>query len=405
MKRSKKKQIVIVGAGLIGSVMAIALASKGFDVTVVDGAKHSDRVERNKGRTYALSRTSKNLLFNLGMWDPKKLNVSPIKNIVLSTKKDTDDLIHHLAEFKEESSSIEPSSYMIEDFYLRNMLASEINKNKKIQLLDSSEVIQDETNSFETKIMLSDKSSIRTEILIISDGRESGFAKRLNKRFFSKSYNQVAIVGNLSHDNAHNFTAHQIFLSGGPLAILPLQGKRSTFVWSLPVEIGKKLSDSKREKFINYLMDNAGDILSNPSLVGEKKIFPLYLRFLRESIDNRKIFIGDSSQAIHPLAGQGLNIGLRDVASLVDTLIKGKKLGLDLGSIDLLKTYESWRSFDRISLATYTDLINALFSNNNFYLKAIREFGMSAIEKSQLLKSFFTKEAAGEYGDLPDLLK
>lgn len=405
MKRSKKKQIVIVGAGLIGSVMAIALASKGFDVTVVDGAKHSDRVERNKGRTYALSRTSKNLLFNLGMWDPKKLNVSPIKNIVLSTKKGSDDLIHHLAEFKEESSSIEPSSYMIEDFYLRNMLASEINKNKKIQLLDSSEVIQDETNSFETKIMLSDKSSIRTEILIISDGRESGFAKRLNKRFFSKSYNQVAIVGNLSHDNAHNFTAHQIFLSGGPLAILPLQGKRSTFVWSLPVEIGKKLSGSKREKFINYLMDNAGDILLNPSLVGEKKIFPLYLRFLRESIDNRKIFIGDSSQAIHPLAGQGLNIGLRDVASLVDTLIKGKKLGLDLGSIDLLKTYESWRSFDRISLATYTDLINALFSNNNFYLKAIREFGMSAIEKSQLLKSFFTKEAAGEYGDLPDLLK
>ena len=405
MKRSKKKQIVIVGAGLIGSVMAIALASKGFDVTVVDGAKHSDRVERNKGRTYALSRTSKNLLFNLGMWDPKKLNVSPIKNIVLSTKRDSDDLIHHLAEFNEEISSIEPSSYMIEDFYLRNMLASEINKNKKIQLLDSSEVIQDETNSFETKIMLSDKSSIRTEILIISDGRESGFAKRLNKRFFSKSYNQVAIVGNLSHDNAHNFTAHQIFLSGGPLAILPLQGKRSTFVWSLPVEIGKKLSGSKREKFINYLMDNVGGILLNPSLVGEKKIFPLYLRFLRESIDNRKIFIGDSSQAIHPLAGQGLNIGLRDVASLVDTLIKGKKLGLDLGSIDLLKTYESWRSFDRISLATYTDLINALFSNNNFYLKAIREFGMSAIEKSQLLKSFFTKEAAGEYGDLPDLLK
>ena len=253
--------------------------------------------------------------------------------------------------------------------------------------------------------MLSDKSSISTEILIISDGRESGFAKRLNKRFFSKSYNQVAIVGNLSHDNAHNFTAHQIFLSGGPLAILPLQGKRSTFVWSLPVEKGKKLGDSECQIFTNYLKDNAGDILTNPSLIGGKIVFPLYLRFLRDSIDNRKIFIGDSSQAIHPLAGQGLNIGLRDVASLVDTLLKGKKLGLDLGSIDLLKTYESWRSFDRISLATYTDLINALFSNNNFYLKALREFGMNAIDKSQLLKGFFTKEAAGEYGDLPGLLK
>ena len=140
-------------------------------------------------------------------------------------------------------------------------------------------------------------------------------------------------------------------------------------------------------------------------MIGEKKMFPLYLRFLRDSLDNRKVFIGDSSQAIHPLAGQGLNIGLRDVASLVDTLLKGKKLGLDLGSIDLLKTYEAWRSFDRISLATYTDLINALFSNNNFYLKAIREFGMNAIDRSKLLKSFFVKEAAGEHGNLPEFLK
>ena len=134
-------------------------------------------------------------------------------------------------------------------------------------------------------------------------------------------------------------------------------------------------------------------------------MFPLYLRFLRDSIDNRKIFIGDSSQAIHPLAGQGLNIGLRDVASLVDTLLKGKKLGLDLGSIDLLKTYESWRSFDRISLATYTDLINTLFSNDNFYLKTLRELGMNALDRSDLLKGFFVKEAAGEYGNLPELLK
>tara|TARA_B100000963_G_scaffold132660_1_gene115504 strand:- start:212 stop:1429 length:1218 start_codon:yes stop_codon:yes gene_type:complete len=405
MKRSKKKQIVIVGAGLIGSTMAIALASKGFDVTLVDGGKHVDRIKRNKGRTYALSRTSKNLLSNLGLWDPKTLKVNPIKNIVLSTKKGTNELIRHLAEFNEVNSSTDPSSYMIEDFYLRNMLASEVDKNKQIQLVDSSEVIQDETNSFETKITLSDNSSISTEILIISDGRESGFAKRLNKIFFSKSYNQVAIVGNLSHENAHNFIAHQLFLPGGPLAILPLQGKRSTFVWSMPIEMGNKLSVSKGEVFQNYLNQITGDILTKPSLMGEKKMFPLYLRFLRDSIDDRKVFIGDSSQAIHPLAGQGLNIGLRDVASLVDTLLKGKKLGLDLGSIDLLKRYESWRSFDRISLATYTDLINALFSNNNFYLKALREFGMNTIDKSHLLKSFFTKEAAGEYGDLPDLLK
>ena len=405
MKRLKKKQIVIAGAGLIGSTMAIALASKGFDVTVVDGAKNQDRLKRNKGRTYALSRTSKNLLSNLGLWDPKKLNVSPIENIVLSTKKKADDTICHLAEFNKGDSEFDPSSYMIEDSYLRTVLESEIDRNKKIQLVNSTEVIHDETNSFETKIFLSDGSSISTEILIISSGRESGFAKRLNKRFFKKNYNQVAIVGNLSHENSHNFIAHQIFLSGGPLAILPLQGKRSTFVWSLPTLKGKNLSASEGEIFTNYLKENVGDILTNPSLIGEKKIFPLYLRLLRDSIDNRKVFIGDSAQAVHPLAGQGLNIGLRDVASLVDILLNGKKLGLDLGGVDLLKRYESWRSFDRISLTTYTDLINAVFSNNNFYLKALRDLGMNAIDRSPLLKDFFIKEAAGEYGNLPDLMK
>ncbi len=405
MKSAKKRQIVIAGAGLIGSTMAIALASEGLDVTVVDGTSENDRIKNNEGRTYALSRTSKNLLTNLGLWDPKKLKVSPIESIVLSTRNHSTESMQHLAEFNKENNEVDPSSYMIEDVYLRKVLGSELNRNSKIQLINSTEVIQDQTNSFETIITLSDKSLISTEILIISDGRESGFAKRLNKSFFKKSYNQVAIVGNLSHQNEHNFIAHQLFLSGGPLAILPLLGKRSTFVWSLPIEMGNKLSEYKDEKFINHLMENIGDVLTNPSSIGEKKTFPLYLRFLRDAIDNRKVFIGDSAQAIHPLAGQGLNIGLRDVASLVDILLKGKKLGLDLGGNDLLKRYESWRSFDRISLATYTDLINTLFSNNNFYLKAFRELGMNVIDKSEFLKSFFVKEAAGDYGNLPELLK
>ena len=181
MKISKKRQIVIAGAGLIGSTMAIALASKGLDVTVVDGTSEDDRIERNKGRTYALSRTSKNLLINLDLWDPKRLKVSPIENILLSTRKNSSDNIRHLVEFNKENHEFGPSSYMIEDFYLRKVLGSELNRNTKIQLINSTEVIDDQTNSFETKIMLSDKSLISTEIFIISDGRDSGFAKRLNK--------------------------------------------------------------------------------------------------------------------------------------------------------------------------------------------------------------------------------
>ena len=154
MKSSKKRQVVIAGAGLIGSTMALALASKGFDVTIFDRNTEENRKKRNKGRTYALSRASKNLLSNLGLWDEKKLNVSPIENIMLSTRKDASDPIRHLAEFKKEISEFEPSSYMIEDCYLRKVLSSELNKNTKIQVIDSTEVTQDETNSFETRINL-----------------------------------------------------------------------------------------------------------------------------------------------------------------------------------------------------------------------------------------------------------
>ena len=157
MKSTKKRQIVIAGAGLIGSTMAIALASKGLDVTVVDGTSEEDRIKRNKGRTYALSRTSKNLLINLGLWDPKKLKVSPIENIILSTRNHSGGSKRHLVRFNKEPQEVGPSSYMIEDFYLRKVLDTEINRNTKIQLINSTEVIEDQTNSFETKIILSDK--------------------------------------------------------------------------------------------------------------------------------------------------------------------------------------------------------------------------------------------------------
>ena len=162
MKGPKKRQIVIAGAGLIGSTMAIALASKGLNVTVVDGTSEQDRIKRNKGRTYALSRTSRNLLINLGLWDPEKLNVCPIENIVLSTRKNSRDTVRHLVGFNKEPHEVGPSSFMIEDFYLRKVLGSELKSNKKIQLINSTKVIEDQTNSFETKIMLSDKSLIST---------------------------------------------------------------------------------------------------------------------------------------------------------------------------------------------------------------------------------------------------
>lgn len=385
--------------------MALALSLKGFNVSVIDGNSEKKRRVKNNGRTYALSRTSKNLLKNLGLWDPKRLNICPIRKIVLSTKTQPNENLRQLAEFQNGYLGTDPSSFMIEDEYLRRELDKQLERKSNIQLINSTQVLKDETNTYETQIKLSNDKLISTQVLIISDGRESELAKRLDKTILKKSYNQVAIVGNIAHDNDHKFVAHQLFLPGGPLAILPLNGKRSTFVWSLPLETGNTLYKTNDRAFANHLKQYIGHILKNPSLIQEKKIIPLYLRLLRDPVDDRKVFVGDSAQAVHPLAGQGLNIGLRDVASLVDVLAKGKKLGLDIGSKEILDKYQSWRSFDRITLATYTDLINALFSNNNKSLKFLREFGMNIVDRSSLLKRFFIKEAAGEYGELPNLLK
>ena len=146
-------------------------------------------------------------------------------------------------------------------------------------------------------------------------------------------------------------------------------------------------------------------MLIDITLDSEKYVFPLSLSILRDFVDERRVFIGDSAHTIHPLAGQGLNLGLRDIASLTEILVSGKKIGEDIGSIGLLKRYEQWRSFDRFLLSSYTDGINTLFSNDNKILRAVRRLGLKAIDSSTSLKTAFMNEAAGEYGHLPDLLK
>ena len=194
MDRCKKREVIIAGAGLIGSAMALALASRGIEVTVIDESSEQDRAKRNISRTYALSRTSRNLLKNLDLWDLKKLNVSPIKKIMLSAKNQSKENMRHLVEFQTENNEIDPSSYMIEDRYLRAELIAKIKKNNRIQLINSRKVLNDETDNYETKVKFSDGSSTSSPILIISDGRESGFAKRLEKRVFKKNYHLILFV-------------------------------------------------------------------------------------------------------------------------------------------------------------------------------------------------------------------
>ncbi len=405
MNITKRTEILIAGGGIVGSLMAIALAENGFEVVLIDPSFETSSKTERLCRSYAISRTSKRLLKNLGVWENLDKKFEPIKKIVLSeSNKKTLD-VTKLAEFDLEDDSEEPTSYMIEDLEIRVALNLKLRASKKVEILTNCKVLSEEVAKGGSIIRLNNEKKIFSSLFVICDGPKSSIAKGINKKFISKDYNQVAIVANVKHKNNHNGEAHQIFYNGGPIASLPLKGNRSAIVWSEEKKKGLEVIQSKKENFITELKKKLNNILVDINLDSEKYVFPLSLNLLRDFVDERRVFIGDSAHTIHPLAGQGLNLGFRDIASLTETLVNGKQIGEDIGSIEVLKRYEQWRSFDRFVLSSYTDGINALFSNDNKFLRALRRLGLRAIDSSTNIKKAFMNEAAGEYGNLPDLLK
>ena len=405
MNNTKRTEVLIAGGGIVGSLMAIALAENGFEVVLVDPSFETSSQTNRTCRSYAISRTSKRLLKNLGVWGKLDEKFEPITKIILSeaNKKPMD--VTKLAEFDLQDESKEPTSYMVEDLEIRTALNVKLQASKNVEILTNCKVLNEEVAKGGSIISLDNDKRIYTSLFVICDGPKSSIAKTINKKFIFKDYNQVAIVANVSHKNKHKGEAHQIFFSGGPIASLPLKGNRSAIVWSEEKKKGYQVSQSNNENFLGELKAKLNNILIEINLDSEKNVFPLSLSILRDFVDERRVFIGDSAHTIHPLAGQGLNLGLRDIASLTEILVNAKKIGEDIGSIGVLKRYEQWRSFDRFLLSSYTDGINALFSNDNKILRLVRRLGLKAIDTSASLKTKFMNEAAGEYGDLPTLLK
>ena len=405
MNNLKRTEILIAGGGIVGSLMAIALAENGFEVVLVDPSFETSSQTNRICRSYAISRTSKILLKNLGVWGNLDEKFEPITKIVLSEANKEAMDVTKLAEFDLQDESKEPTSYMVEDLEIRTALNLKLQASKNVEILTNCKVLSEEVAKGGSIISLDNDKRIYASLFVICDGPKSSIAKTINKKFIFKDYNQVAIVANVNHKNRHKGEAHQIFFTGGPIASLPLKGNRSAIVWSEEKKKGFHVSQSKKENFLEELKAKLSNVLVDISLDSEKYVFPLSLSILRDFVDERRVFIGDSAHTIHPLAGQGLNLGLRDIASLTEILVNGKKIGEDIGSIGLLKRYEQWRSFDRFLLSSYTDGINALFSNDNKILRALRRLGLKAIDSSTNLKTAFMNEAAGEYGHLPILLK
>ena len=391
----EKFDIVIVGAGLVGLTAALACAKKGAKVCILD-----QKLPNIKGdmRASAISASSFVLLKNLHVIDSIVSNIQAIDKIFIS-----DSRVGRKNKLNLKFQNLNHKGYMIDNSILKNELLKLIKKSHGITLKAPVKILKTFTNSDKVKINLDNNRIIEASLLVAADGKNSSFRKSADISVRFTHYKQSAIAATIGHEFAHNGSAHQFFFPGGPLALLPLTKNRSSIVWSdssLASGAAMSLNDSD---FIDELSYRINGLLGKIKLLGPRQIFPLSLQMANRYTAKRLVLVGDAAHSIHPIAGQGLNLGLRDAAALADNVALSIRKGIDLGS-EVIQEYEKWRSFDNNKLGITTDILNRLFSNKNSSLRIVRRLGLNGVNRTELLKTFFIEEASGLTGELPTLM-
>ncbi len=386
--------IVIAGGGLNGPALALALADAGLKVAVVDARPADARAgEAFDGRAYALALASQRLLAALGLWRDLAPNAQEIRKVAASQGTPGEGPGPFGLHF--DGAEIEEGrlGYMLEDRFLyRALLAAMAGR---VTHLSGVSVTDQQVEGMGIRASLSDGRSFSAQLLVGADGRQSGVARRAGIRRSGRDYGQIALVAAVDHDLPHQGTAHQFFMPGGPLAILPLPGNRSSIVWSEPEASARAIMALPDAEFLAVLRPRFGDFLGEIRLAGPRFSYPLNLTLARRYVAPRVALVGDAAHGVHPVAGQGLNLGLRDVAALAEVLVTARRRGEDIGTELVLARYQDWRRPDATTLALGMDGVNALFSNGNPLLRAARELGMGAVNAIPALRRGFMRQAAG----------
>lgn len=398
--------ILIVGGGLNGPALAVALAQTGHSVTVVDSLTPDKLADDGfDGRGYALALASQRLLLQTGVWQHVGDNAQPMLEI-----KVTDGHAGHgpspfFIHFDHAELEEGPMGYMVEDRFLRRAFLQAMEDQPQITLVSGRTVTAQAPDQTGVTVTLDDGGELRGQILVGSDGRRSGTAQRAGIKRTGWDYGQTALVCAIDHEKPHHGIAHQFFMPPGPLAILPLPGNRSSIVWSERTETACAIHALDDAQYIQALRPRFGDFLGEISLAGKRFTYPLNLTIANSFIGKRMALVGDAAHGMHPIAGQGLNAGLRDVGALAEVITEATRRGEDIGSPLVMGRYQQWRRFDTASLVAATDVFNRLFSNDNPLLRLGRDIGMGVAGAIPGLRRNFVREAAGLTGDLPRLLK
>ncbi|HWT29915.1 MAG TPA: ubiquinone biosynthesis hydroxylase [Propylenella sp.] len=399
-----RADVLIAGGGTAGLVAALAIARSAPDIAVeIVDAKPATAASRDE-RASAIAAAARRMLGRLGIWSELADDAQPILAMEITDSRTGDVVRPVFLTFDGDVSDGEPFAHMVPNGRLAAILGDAA-RAAGIRITAPASVGSFEAVNGHVRVSLASGEERRAKILVAADGIRSRLRSHAGIRTITWTYPQTAIVANVRHERPHNGVAVEHFLPGGPFANLPLKGNRSSLVWTERSDDARKLMATDDFVFLIELERRFGHRLGQIELDGPRQSHPLGLILARDFVRPRFALLGDAAHGIHPIAGQGLNLGFRDAAALAETLVDAHRLGLDLGALDVLRRYERWRRYDTWQMGVTTDLLNRLFSNDFGPLRAIRDIGLGIVDRLPRLKTMFIGEAAGFGGELPKLLK
>jgi 2-octaprenyl-6-methoxyphenol hydroxylase len=370
-------------------------------VTLADpalGKSHAD-----DERASAIVAAARRLFETIGVWDAVAADAQPILDMVVTDSRLGDAVRPVFLTFAGEVEPGEPFAHMIENRHLIDVLMAKANE-IGVELRPTA-VTDFLRPSERVDVVLNDGSSHTTNLLVAADGARSKIRGDAGIATHGWNYDQSAIVTTVAHERDHGGKAEEHFLPAGPFAILPLKGNRSSIVWTEKTPEAERIVALADTEFHAELEQRFKLQLGEIAAVGGRRVHPLGFFVARSFIADRIALVGDAAHVIHPIAGQGLNMGLKDVAALAEVIVDAARLGLDPGSEAVLERYQRWRRFDTVAMGIATDGLNRLFSNRSDVLRAVRDIGLGLVDRVPNLKQLFIREAAGLVGEVPKLLR
>ncbi|WP_298100119.1 UbiH/UbiF/VisC/COQ6 family ubiquinone biosynthesis hydroxylase [Brevundimonas sp.] len=413
MSQTDRYDVIIAGAGLAGATFALAAAQGGLRVVLVDPQPFDAQLAPTfDGRSTAIAFSTFRMLDALGVGTALRPHACRMDRILVTdgrrpgaaTRSQSPAFLRFDADEIGDRTDGEPLGYLVENRRIRLAL-SEAVAAAGIEVRAPASVVKVEAGAALSRVTLADGAVIEASLVVAAEGRASAVRKAAGIETVGWGYEQSGVVATVSLGRDHGNVAHEYFLPSGPFAILPLTGRRASLVWTESTRRGEALQAASDEAFLSHLMRRFGDFLEDVTVLGPRFVYPLSLQLAEQLTAPRTALIGDAAHAVHPVAGQGLNMGLKDAAALAEVLVGALRLGEDIGSETVLDRYARWRRFDNAALTAGFDGFVRLFSNDIAPLRLARTLGMAAVNRIAPLRRAFMHEAGGATGDLPRLLR